>query len=55
MIGAEPGEGRVFAWAAATFFLLQAGSVTMVDASDDVTLLLPRERLSIEARAQRDT
>lgn len=33
-LGIEPGEGRVFAWAVATFFLVHAASVALTNASD---------------------
>ena len=32
--GIEPGEGRVFAWAVATFFLIHSASVSLANASD---------------------
>ena len=32
--GVEPGEGRVFAWAVATFFLIHSASVSLANASD---------------------
>jgi len=44
-IGIEPGEGRVFAWSVATFFLVRAASVALANASD--TFFLKRIGVSL--------